>query len=183
MSSLVGFVGRIGSGKTLSADHLCAKYGYVKVKFASPLKDMLRAVGLEDRHIEGDLKEVPCDLLCGQTPRWAMQTLGTEWGRSLIGESLWGNLWQKRVVTLLNMNTNVVVDDIRFTNELERVQLLNGRVIGLRRNEHLDADHSSEAEIKLDECDLVLDNQDWHPEKLMNVISSSMNSWESPSSS
>jgi hypothetical protein len=49
-----------------------------QVKFAGPLKSMCMALGLTEAHIEGHLKEVPCELLCGQTPRHAMQTLGTE---------------------------------------------------------------------------------------------------------
>ena len=42
---------------------------------------MLYQLGLGEAHIEGALKEVPCELLGGKTPRYAMQTLGTEWGR------------------------------------------------------------------------------------------------------
>lgn len=70
---LVGFCGLMGSGKTFAADYLVEKYGYTKVKFAKPLKDMLRAMGLTEEHIEGDLKELPCDLLDGRTIMGSMQ--------------------------------------------------------------------------------------------------------------
>ena len=72
---LIGIAGRLGSGKTLAADTLCVNHNFVKVKFAKPIKDMMRTLGLDDRHIEGHLKEEPCDLLDGETPRWAMQSL------------------------------------------------------------------------------------------------------------
>ncbi len=48
----------------------------------------------EDK-IEGSLKAKPCSLLAGKTPRHAMQTLGTEWGRNCIGDGFWINLWRE----------------------------------------------------------------------------------------
>lgn len=85
---LLGITGKAGSGKTTASDHLVS-LGWTRVKLAGPFKDMLRAIGLTDQHLEGDLKEAPCDLLCGQTPRHAMVTLGTEWGRDMIGGDFW----------------------------------------------------------------------------------------------
>jgi hypothetical protein len=144
---LVGFCGLMGSGKTFAADYLVEKYGYTKVKFAKPLKDMLRAMGLTEAHIEGDLKELPCDLLDGRTPRWAMQTLGTEWGRELISENLWGNLWEQEVRSLLSKGKRVVVDDCRFDNEAQRIQKMSGfliRMVGSTGIEETSSGHPSE---------------------------------------
>lgn len=124
---IVGFSGRIGSGKTYAADHLVAKYAFVRKKMAGPLKDMLRAIGLTDEHIEGRLKEKPCDLLCGRTPRHAMQTLGTEWGRNIIAEDLWIRLWEHSIRGL----ERVVVDDVRFANEADAVRRAGGIVVRL----------------------------------------------------
>lgn len=146
-TDLVGFCGRMGSGKTYAADYLVDNYGYTKVKFAKHLKDMLRAMGLSDEHIEGDLKEKPCDLLDGRTPRWAMQTLGTEWGRDLISPNLWGNLWENEVRALLSEGKRVVVDDVRFDNEAQRIQKMSGYLIQMKRStetEETTADHPSE---------------------------------------
>jgi hypothetical protein len=78
---LIALTGYAGSGKSTLADILACEHGFTVVKFAGPLKAMLRALGLDEREIEGDLKEQPCQLLAGHTPRRAMQTLGTEWGR------------------------------------------------------------------------------------------------------
>ena len=125
---LIAFCGYMGSGKTYAADYLIQKYGYTRVKFAGPLKDMLRTMGLTDDHIEGDLKDKPCDLLEGRTPRWAMQSLGTEWGRDCISPNLWGNLWEREVQDLLKKGKPVVVDDCRFDNEVARVKRLKGLV-------------------------------------------------------
>jgi hypothetical protein len=170
---LIGIAGRLGSGKTLAADTLCVNHNFVKVKFAKPIKDMMRTLGLDDRHIEGHLKEEPCDLLDGETPRWAMQSLGTDWGRSLISENLWLNRWRKIVEENLNLNNNVVVDDMRFPNEYEMVKTLSGQVIVLTRNAEKEGGHSSEGlDLTSLNSDLVLDNQDWGERKLTQAITS-----------
>jgi len=168
---VVGLAGRLGSGKTLAADLLCAKYGFVKVKFAQPIKDMMKSLGLDERHIEGELKDVPCDLLDGETPRWAMQSLGTEWGRSLISENLWLNRWRTLVEQHLNLSNNVVVDDMRFPNELKMVQDLSGQVIVLLRNDQQGAVHSSEAlDLTSVKADIVIDNKDYDAHQLTRAI-------------
>jgi len=122
---LVGLVGRLGSGKTTVADYLEEQYGFSRVKFADPLKDMLRAIGLTEDHIEGHLKEEPCDLLMGQTPRHAMQTLGTEWGRNCLHPNLWVRLWAERAGT----KRMVVTDDCRFPNEMDMIRINGGLLI------------------------------------------------------
>jgi hypothetical protein len=55
------------------------------------------------------------------TPRFMMQTLGTEWGRKIIHPEIWLLAW-KRSVEELGAYGNVVVDDVRFPNELEIVK-------------------------------------------------------------
>lgn len=113
----VGLVGPAGAGKTTAAQCL-TKRGFARERFAGPLKDMMRAVGLTDEQVEGDLKEEPCELLCGKSPRVAMQTLGTEWGRETIGQDIWVRLWLHRV---RHMGL-VVADDVRFPNEVAAIR-------------------------------------------------------------
>jgi hypothetical protein len=140
MTEVIALSGRIGVGKSYAAAHL-QKQGFTLVKFAGPLKDMMRALGLNEREIEGDLKEEPCDLLCGRTPRLAMQTLGTEWGRNLIAQGLWVEIWKARA----RKHECVVVDDCRFANEAAAVRALGGLVIRLRsKGDGAAALHSSE---------------------------------------
>jgi len=106
--------------------------GFTRTRFAGPLKDMIRSLGLTDREIDGDLKEEPCALLGGVTPRRAMQTLGTEWGRDLIHPEIWTVIWQERVRRLLAEGKWVVVDDCRFPNEAVAIKALGGFVIRIR---------------------------------------------------
>jgi hypothetical protein len=125
---VIALVGLAGCGKSTVAKHLTARHGYRVEKFAGPLKDMLRAFGLTEEHIEGKLKEEPTPLLCGRSPRFAMQTLGAEWGRDLIHPSLWVGAWMHRAGT-----GYVVTDDCRFSNESAAVRLLGGTVIRIVR--------------------------------------------------
>lgn len=132
MRTIIGFAGLIGSGKTTAAMQLIREYNFRRVRFATPLKAMMRSLGLTNEEVDGKLKELPCDLLCGKTPRWAQQSIGTEWGRELIGEAIWTNAWQ-RSVNLLPPHAGVVADDVRFANEAEIIRSLGGAVIRIDR--------------------------------------------------
>lgn len=130
--TIIALTGLAGSGKSTAAMHMVEHHGFHRVRFAGPLKDMMRALGLTEREIEGDRKEVPCDLLGGKTPRYAMQTIGTEWGRRLVHPDLWVRAWQK-AVDALPAGVPVVVDDCRFPNEAAAVCAAGGVLVRVRR--------------------------------------------------
>lgn len=143
---VIALTGYAGSGKSEVSSILCEEFGYTRVKFAGPLKDMLRVLGLGEREIEGDLKEAPCELLSGRSPRHAMVTLGTEWGRDLMHKDFWTNIWKARVVDVLRSTSGgVVVDDCRFVNEVALVRELGGEVWRVLRPAVVPSSHISEA--------------------------------------
>lgn len=163
---LIGLVGYKGSGKSTVAKYLCDKYAFTPIKFAGPLKDMFRAfyrsIGLYDaeieRRIEGDLKEVPDPFLNGRTPRYAMQTLGTEWGRDLIAKDFWIDTFTRRVANYKEF-APLVVDDCRFTNEVAAIQKVGGLIVKVWRPDlKPDLSHPSEAEIALLPQDVIVSN-------------------------
>jgi hypothetical protein len=127
--TIIGICGQIGSGKSAATRHLVNSYRFKKRPFAGPIKDMMAAIGLNDDQLNGDQKEVPVPLLSGHTPRWAMQTLGTEWGRVLMNENFWVNLWLHN----LPANRDVVADDVRFKNEVDIIHDNGGIVIQIER--------------------------------------------------
>ncbi|WP_050577743.1 deoxynucleotide monophosphate kinase family protein [Sinorhizobium meliloti] len=139
---LVALTGAAGSGKSAATKFLVERHGYTLVKFAGPLKDMLRALGFDDDEIEGELKETPLEMLCGKTPRQAMQTLGTQWGRDCIGEDFWIRMWRLRAAMV---GGRVVVDDCRFPNEAEAIRQLGGMIIKLEGRGGIAGQHASEA--------------------------------------
>jgi ABC-type dipeptide/oligopeptide/nickel transport system ATPase subunit len=139
---LVGLVGAAGCGKSTVADILTA-YGYSRLKFSQPLKDMLKSLGLTNEHTEGKLKEVPCDLLSGRTPRYAMQTLGTEWARDIMAKDFWLNIWRDKVLSM----GKVVAEDCRFKNESELIKSLGGELWVIKRPGYELSGHSSETEM------------------------------------
>jgi hypothetical protein len=125
---LIGLVGYQRVGKTTTAKLLEEQHGYTWTRFAGPLKDMLRVLGLTDHELDGPLKNEPCALLGGKTPVQAMQTLGTEWGRKMIYSDLWLDTWKRRVEDLLHLGEGVVVDDVRFGNEAAAIRTLGGEL-------------------------------------------------------
>jgi Deoxynucleotide monophosphate kinase len=128
---LIGLTGRAGSGKSTAAAYLVERHGFTRTRFAGPLKAMLRAMGLSEREIDGDLKEAPCARLCGRTPRQAMQWLGTEWGRDMIHPDLWTELWKQDAEKIVAEDGRVVVDDVRFPDEVALVRSLGGYVLAI----------------------------------------------------
>jgi hypothetical protein len=130
---LVAICGLAGSGKSTCAEFLVREWGYTNIKFASPIKEMLRALGLNDNHLEGGLKEIPTALLAGQSPRHAMQTLGTEWGREQMGLDFWVDIWRLSAAKIIGEGGKVVVDDCRFPNELRAIRFLNGQAVTIQR--------------------------------------------------
>lgn len=155
LPKVVALTGLAGSGKSTLADYLIERHGYVRVKFAGPLKAMMAAIGLSTDHIEGSLKEVPTPILQGRTPRYAMQTIGTEWGRDTIGPDFWTGLWQRTANDVLDNGGRVVVDDVRFDNEADVVRAVGGVVIQLQGRGGIAGSHASEAGV---DADVVLRN-------------------------
>lgn len=136
---VVALSGAAGSGKSTVSEYLAVRYGYTRTKFAKPMKDMCRAIGMTEAMIEGEEKEVPVDWLGGKTPRYAMQRLGTEFGRDCMGEDFWVDLWRESAVL------PTVVDDCRFPNEAAAVRRMGGRVLRLTGRGGIAGGHSSEA--------------------------------------
>jgi hypothetical protein len=132
-TKLVGLIGKRGSGKDTAASVLEA-HGFQNVKFAGALKAMLRTLltyqGVDDetveRMIDGDLKESPTPYLSGRSPRYAMQTLGTEWGRVLMDPDFWLNSSMGRATSAPS-----VISDVRFPNECAAIRNAGGTLIRL----------------------------------------------------
>lgn len=148
---IIAFAGFKGSGKS-KATQVLVEHGYYDVKMAAPLKSMLHAMythcDLDDdeieRRLEGDLKETPDPWLQGQTPRHAMQQLGTEW-RNSISKHLWIPMWEKTIELLGNQP--ICCSDIRFEHEVEALKRQGGALIWISRPGKVSETHDSEQDI------------------------------------
>lgn len=136
----IGFCGPVGAGKSTAADRLVKLWRFNRVRFVGPLKAMMLALGLSAEHVDGALKEEPSRLLQGRTPRQAMQWLGTEWGRELIGPELWIAAWRAAVERAggfwepgRGWDRLIVADDVRFANEAQAIRDRGGLVIRIER--------------------------------------------------
>jgi hypothetical protein len=138
---IIGLGGEAGSGKSTLANILVTRYGFTRMAFADPLKDMLRVILIEFgyqpdhamRWIDGEFKEVPCPALDGKSCREALQKLGTEWGRDQISQKLWINLLMARLDGLDASVTHVVVDDVRMDNEADALLAYSWSPCGIYR--------------------------------------------------
>lgn len=141
---VIGIVGPMGAGKSTLAKHLVEVHGYTRMSMATPLKNMLRALGLSEEDVNGPQahRERPSTLLGGKSPRFALQTLGTDWGRRMISPDLWVSAVQALIIQHQTRaatakkkqpHAGVVIDDIRFPNEWEMVRRLGGSLWRIRR--------------------------------------------------
>jgi hypothetical protein len=208
LPSIIGFSAVAGGGKDTSGDFLAEEFGYVPLAFAAPLKRATLELfpGWTDAHVYGDLKDVACPVY-EVTPRWALQTLGTEYGRALIHQ----DHWARAGIQTAQQYERVVFVDVRFPNEVRAIQEAGGAVIRLLRgeddvrkevveagtlDEHVDTEtgvvtysprpgpHTSEtALLDYEGFDWVIDNRDATLEELFSMIElvvSDMERYRSP---
>jgi hypothetical protein len=153
------------AGKSTAADVLVNEYGYTRVKFAGVLKEMLRPLlmafvgdaAIVERMLEGDLKEMPIPGLEGHTSRSLLISLGTDWGRSLIHPYLWIKVADKVTSRVSIGGGRIVIDDVRFLNELEVVCKAGATTVYINRPGHTQKG-TCEGFIKPSDCTHVYDN-------------------------
>lgn len=147
MVKLIALYGPQQVGKSTAAQSLVEHHNYTRVAFADPLYQMISALlGRDARDVP---KNLPMDELEGKTIREALQSLGTEWGRDLIGSELWVNTARRRITRLLGKGKKIVIDDCRFRNEYRALWHLSARFVRLSREdipEQINIDHGSELE-------------------------------------
>lgn len=164
------------SGKTFSAEYLIHKHAYRLHKFAGPLKGMLtelfRQCGVHHtRALEGDLKETPLPQLGGKTPRFALQSLGTEWGRNMIDVDLWVRIAMHQIGITTDLGMKVVVDDLRLPNEYEALAALSNSILVkiVRPGETPYSAHGSEGLLEDHTFDFTIINNST-PEALYRMV-------------
>ena len=164
---LIGIVGKKGSGKDTSADHLINKYNFIKKSFADPLKKACKELFLlSDEQLYGTEKEMPDNRWYNCSPRTMLQYVGTDLLRNQLNVIMPGldnnifinhfKLWYDKEK---NSKTYIVIPDVRFLNEVNIIKELNGIIIKIERNNNNDDMHISEKEMEqITSFDFIINN-------------------------
>lgn len=167
---LIGLTGQAGCGKDTVAQILCGTQEFRRIALADPIKrgisEMFR---LHESYLTNrDLKEIPHKDLCGKTPRYLMQSLGTEWGRNCIDLQVWLKIAQKEINYIKGIAESqttyirgIVVSDVRFEGESRWIRDQGGEMWHIVRpnNPHkIDQTHDSEAGVSVWPLDKVIIN-------------------------
>lgn len=155
---LIAISGYKRSGKDTTGDFLCQYYGFQKAPpFAIFKKSLAEWFDWDDRHLDGELKEV-VDTRWGFSPRQIMQVFGTELMKEKLGEllpeykeivgnGLWAKIfceWYRKQ----DKSQRFVVTDLRFPEEQKELEQFDDVIfVRIHRNiPHTDT-HASENKI------------------------------------
>lgn len=150
MAELIALTGPQQVGKTTAASSLARNHDFVHLSFADPIYAMIAALmGVDIEEIRLLDKNEPRRELEGKNLRYALQTLGTEWGRKLVGKNLWLNNCILRAQKCMKHGKSVVVDDCRFLNEYQAIKQAGAKIVRLKREDmppQTNPGHGSEVE-------------------------------------
>lgn len=146
---IIGTYGFQGSGKDTFANYLVKNYNFIKFSFASATKDVLNILFGWDRNmLEGETKEsrefretvdewwseklgIP-----NLTPRIALQLIGTKVFRENFNPEIWVKIIEKKILNQLKLNpeSNIIISDCRFPNEIGMLKNLGCIIIHIQIN-------------------------------------------------
>lgn len=144
MKNLIGIYSpRPQSGKSTVYKFLNEIAGYERFPFASPLKELathiFQTTGVPEsearRLVYEDKEEQLPGFPSGITARVFLQQLGTNFGRDVIDPTIWVRIWSNTLKDLPESIQNVVVDDVRFENEVDAIRALGGVIWKIERPE------------------------------------------------
>ena len=121
---IIAFSGKRTSGKSTMANHLVERYRAIKVSFADQLREELLALGY------------PRHLVCGKPTTPEMRALMIAHGQAR--RAIDPDYWVKKVLAKLAQPTFygsvlVVIDDLRFWNEAERLKFHRAVLVRVTR--------------------------------------------------
>lgn len=171
MGKIVAIMGLARSGKDTAADYLVRHHGLVRVALADPMKRFCAQVfDFTHDQLHGNLRDAPdhryprltwregstpeteVGVTEYLTPRFALQTLGTEWGRACY-ENVWIDYGLRVAHTVLEGHDydpyrgivlrtkppvlfpvrGVVFSDLRFQNEFDAFKKAGALMVRIHR--------------------------------------------------
>jgi dephospho-CoA kinase len=130
---LIGLAAQARSGKDTIANYLRKEHGAYVTSFAVPIRKFIAELcGYSLEELE--LRKEDIHRVFGVTPRFMMQTVGTEWGRDMIHKEIWIKIVEENIVKrrLIWENKNAhflfVISDLRMMNEAEFIREQGGEI-------------------------------------------------------
>lgn len=177
---LIAFSGLKGSGKDTAAEVLVNEYGFTRIAFADGVRDAALTIDpiVPVASTYGKLDEsfnarIACERLSDLVAafgwdkikrdipevRRLLQVIGTEFGRS-IDPDIWIQALYNKFPDIGSPETNYVITDCRFDNEVKFVHLKGGDVCWIERPGLVSDGHASENPALKDKADFILHNDD-----------------------
>ena len=132
---IIGIAGYKGSGKDTAGSVLTEMFGFKKMSFAAPIKDLVaNTFDLSRSMLDGttpqarELREQELPQVFNKTPRFLLQVIGTGF-RDLVHPDVWVKIVEEKYKSQSN---HVVITDVRFPNEVDMINN-HGFVIGVKR--------------------------------------------------
>lgn len=156
---VIGVTGRKGNGKDTLGNYLVSQHGYKRIAFADALKDACRCIfGFSEEQLYGNLKETT-DEYWQTSPRIVLQFVGSELCRERLVEimpwikqDIWVKVVEKKILDewKTNPEARFVITDVRFPNEINLVESLNGISVRVSRPSvnNISDPHQSEIQIE-----------------------------------
>jgi dephospho-CoA kinase len=155
---IIGLTGYARSGKDTVANILVKDYGFTRIAFADPIRELLVEVDtiLENGHrLSSTLDEYGWEVAKAKPEvRRLLQELGVG-ARKILGDDVWLNAALRKI----SDGKDYVITDVRFTNEADTVKGLNGQLWRIKRsNVKAINSHVSESDMEGYSVDQILTN-------------------------
>ena len=141
---IISLSGLIGSGKDTVADYLVTEWGFNRESFAGTLKDAVADIFSWDREMLEGKTEAARTLrdmvdpwwakrlnIPHLTPRWVLQHFGTDVCRKHFHNDIWLSSLENKLRNLAD--TDVVISDSRFINELQMLSAAGAKTVRVKR--------------------------------------------------
>ncbi|MDD4931824.1 MAG: AAA family ATPase [Candidatus Colwellbacteria bacterium] len=145
---IIGLMGKMQAGKSTAATYLKEKHGFIVLSFGTVMKEMLIKAKMATRE---SLYENKTD-----ESRLLMQQFATDLVRDQIDQDFWVKKLVNQVREIISESdgpVNFIIDDVRFQNEAQMIQLAHGGyIVQINRYNHapsmngVGSDHRSEKE-------------------------------------
>lgn len=145
MSTIIGFMGKAGAGKTTAAQAIERFVINSVIKsFSTPLKNAVKGLFLfSDEQVFGSYEhKVAIDPRWGVSPREVLQKVGTECLRDMICKGFHVKRMEEEIESLTE--ETIIIDDVRFLDEAQMILDRGGILISIRRPPEIEGDHASE---------------------------------------